>query len=138
MEKLQGTNFRIKNKFREGLLDVAWTRISKKFRKEDHISFMYLLNRRKVESLKEQAARAVACLLSCETYVEKLDIPMILHPWVAGYMSTSPIMNIDRNRMTDNDSSDKEGYMWNYSDVMDEDEEDDGWTTSSSNDEDGN
>jgi len=140
MEKLQGTNFRTENKFREGLLDVAWTRISNKFRKEDHISFLYLLNRRKVESLKEQAARAVACLLSCETDVEKLDIPLILHPWVAGFMPTSPIMNIDRSRLTDNDSSDEEEEedddMWIPSDDMDEDEEDDGWTTFSSNDED--
>jgi len=122
MEKLQGTNFRTENKFGEGLLDVARRRIRKEFRKVDHVRVLdYLFNRRKVESLKEQAARAVACLLSCETDVEKLDLPLILLPWVAGFMSTSPIMNIDRSGMTDNDSD--------FSD------EEDGWTSFSSYDE---
>jgi len=141
MEKLQGTNFRTENKFGEGLLDVAWRRSRKKSRKEDSMRVLeYLLNRKKVESLKEQAARAVACLLSCDTDVVKLDIPLILHPWVAGFMRTSPIMNDDSDWLTesDSDSSDEEEEMLISSDDMDEDEEDDGWNTFSSNDENDN
>jgi len=131
MEKLQGTNFRTENRFGEGLLDVALERIRKKSRKEDHISVLdYLLNRSKVESLKVLAAHAVACLLSCDTDVQKLDVPLILHPWVEGFLQTTPIMNIDRDRLYD--SSDEE-ELWISSDDMDEDE--DGWSTFSSNDE---
>merc|ERR1719233_831978 len=49
MEKLQGADFRTKNMSGEGLVDVA------------HVSVLeYLLNRRKVESLKVLAAHAVA------------------------------------------------------------------------------
>jgi len=118
MDKLQGVNFRTVNKLGEGLLDVVLNRIGKKSRKGEYMSVHdYLLNRRKVESLKVLAAHAVACLLSCETDVEKLDVPLILHPWVAGFLQTSPI-----------------GDSW--SDFSDEEE--DGWNTSSSNDEDEN
>ena len=80
----------------------------------------------------------MACLLSCDTDVGKLDIPLILHPWVAGFMRTSPIMNDDSDRMTesDSDSSDEEEEMLISSDDLDEDEEDDGWNTFSSSDED--
>merc|ERR1719233_1267350 len=129
MEKLQGTNFRTENRFGEGLLDVALRRIRKKSRKEDRMSLLdYLRNRRKVESLKVLAAHAVACLLSCDTDVEKLDIPLILHPWVAGFLQTSPIMNIDRDGWSE--SSDEEEDTWISSD---EDEEEDGWSSLSSN-----
>jgi len=143
MDNLQGTDFRTENKFGEGLLDVARRRIRKEIRKEGHMSVLdYLLNRRKVESLKELAARAVASLLSCETDVEKLDVdvPLILHPWVAGFMQTSPIMNFDYNRGTDSesDSSDEEEDILISSDNVDEYDEDDGWNTVSSNDEDVN
>jgi len=152
MDNLQGTNFRTENKFGEGLLDVARRRITLGqtchigqfgIRKEDHMSVLdYLLNRRKVESLKELAARAVASLLSCEADVEKLDVdvPLILHPWVAGFMQTSPIMNFDGNRGADSESdlSDEEEDISISSDNMDEYDEDDGWNTFSSNDEDVN
>ena len=139
MENLQGTNLRTTNMSGEGLLDVAMKRIRKKFRKEDHRSVLdYLLNRRKVESLKVLAAHAVACHLSSGTDVEKLDVPLILHPWVAGFMQTSPNMNIDRYRYRWFDSSDEEEDSWISYDDMDEDEEeeDDWWNTISSNDED--
>jgi len=92
MEKLQGTNFRTENKDGVGLLDVALKRT--KTRIEKHMSVLeYLLNRRKVDSLKVLAAHAVASLLSCDTDVDKLDVPLILHPWVTGFLKTSP--NID-------------------------------------------
>ena len=96
----------------------------------------YLLHRRKVESLKELAAHAVACHLSCDTDVEKLDIPEILRPWVAGFLQTSTVMNIDSGRWSE--TSEEAEDMWMSSDAMDEDEEDDFWNTSSSNDEDDN
>jgi len=85
MDKLQGTNFRTENKDGEGLLDVA--------RKENQMSSVleYLLNRRKVESLKVLAAHAVASLLSCDTDVEKLDFPLILHPWVTGFLKSGDL-----------------------------------------------
>merc|ERR1719233_137929 len=122
MEKLQGTNFRTENRFGEGLLDVALKRIRKKSRKEDHMNVLqYLLNRSKVESLKVLAAHAVACLISSDPDVEKLDVPLILHPWVAGFLQTSPIVNIDINRWSE--SSDEEEELWTTSDDMDEDEE---------------
>jgi len=131
MEKLQGTNFRTENKSGKGLLDVAKKILRKKSRKEDYMSVLhYLLNRRKVESLKVQAARAVACLLSCETDVEKLEVPRILHPWVAGFLQTSPtspIMNIDRHWLSDS-SDDEEVLWWMFSDDTEDgdvDEEDD-------------
>jgi len=86
MEKLQGTNFRTENKDGVGLLDVALI--------EDQRSVLeYLLNRRKVDSLKVLAAHAVASLLSCDTDVDKLDVPLILHPWVTGFLKSS--LNID-------------------------------------------
>merc|ERR1712179_240448 len=121
MEKLQGTNFRIKNQFGEGLLDVARKRlVRKKYRKEERLSVLcYLLHRSKVESLKELAAHAVACHLSCDTDVEKLDVPLILRPWVAGFLQTSTVMNIDRWSET----SDEEEDLWVSSDAADEDEE---------------
>jgi len=127
MEKLQGTDFRTENQFGEGLVDVALRRLRKKHRKEDYRSVLeYLRNRRKVESLKELAARAVACQISCETDVEKLGVPLILHPWVLGYFQTPRIMNIDSDRWSDTSDED-----------MDEDEGDSWWNTFSSNDEEG-
>ena len=86
MEKLHGTNFHTKNSSGEGLVDVA-RRIAENYGKEAYMAvFEYLLNRKKVESLKEMAAHSVACLLSCEDDVEKLDVPLELHPWVVGFM----------------------------------------------------
>ena len=91
MEKLHGTNFRTQNRHGEGLLDMAWRRIRKKSRKEDHEAVLeYLLNRRKIESLKELSAHAVGRLVSCDADVERLDVPLILHPWVTGFLPTSP------------------------------------------------
>merc|ERR1719233_537992 len=87
MEKLKGTDFRTETQFGEGLVDVAFQRLRKKRFKVEHRSMLdYLLKRRKVETLKELAAHAVACQISCDTDVEKLDLPLILHPWVAGYL----------------------------------------------------
>jgi len=91
MEKLHGTNFHIKNKYGEGLLDVARGSIGGKSRKEEHKAVLeYLLNRRKIESLKELSAHAVASLLPCDADVEQLEIPLDLHPWVTGFIQTSP------------------------------------------------
>ena len=86
MEKLHGTNFHTKNSSGEGLVDVARRRIGKNYRKEEYLAVLeYLLNRKKVESLKELAAHSVACLVSCDDDLEKLDVPLELHPWVAGF-----------------------------------------------------
>ena len=86
MEKLRGTNFHTKNSTGEGLVDVA-RRIGENSGKEAYMAvFEYLLNRKKVESLKEMAAHSVASLLSCQDDVEKLDVPLVLHPWVVGFM----------------------------------------------------
>jgi len=91
MEKLHGTNFHIKNKYGEGLLDVARGSIGGKSRKEEHKAVLeYLLNRRKIESLKELSAHAVASLLPCDADVEQLEIPLDLHPWVTGFIQISP------------------------------------------------
>ena len=98
MEKLQGTNFHTKNSSGEGLVDVAQRRIEENYRNGKVMAVLeYLLNRKKVESLKVLTARAVACLLSCEDDVEKLDVPLVLHPWVAGFL------DIDRNTETESD-----------------------------------
>ena len=100
MDKLHGTNFHTVNRHGKGLLDVARGRIRKKSRKEDHRAVLeYLLNRRKVESLKELSAHAVASLLPCDGDVEQLEIPLELHPWVEGYLHTSP----NPNRLFDSD-----------------------------------
>jgi len=128
MEKLQGADFRTENQFGEGLVDVALKRLRKKYRKEDHRNVLdFLLNRKKVESLKELAARAVACQIPNDTDVEELGVPLILHPWVAGYVQTPRAINIDRDRWSETSDED-----------MDEDEADDWWNTFSSNDEDDN
>ena len=90
MDKLHGTNFHTVNRHGEGLLDVARGRIRKKSRKEEHRAVLeYLLNRRKIESLKELSAHAVASLLPCDADVEQLEIPLDLHPWVTGFIQTS-------------------------------------------------
>ena len=136
LEKLDGTNFHTVNRDGEGLLDVAWRRIRKKSRKEDHEAVLeYLLNRRKIESLKELSAHAVARLLSCEVDVKELDVPLVLHPWVAGFLETSPNMiMMDRDGMTVSDDS-PESSDWD-TDSVDQDE--DLWSNFSSNDEDNN
>merc|ERR1712179_296680 len=101
------------------------------YRKEEHMSVLYyLLHRRKVESLKELAAHAVACHLSCDTDVDELDIPLILHQWVAGFLQTSTIMDIESDSYK-SETSDEEEDMWMSPDAMDEDEEDDFGNTSS-------
>ena len=90
MDKLHGINFHTKNKYGEGLLDVARRSIGGKYRKEEHKAVLeYLLNRRKIESLKELSAHAVASLLPCDADVEQLEIPLDLHPWVTGFIQTS-------------------------------------------------
>ena len=100
MDKLHGTDFRTVNRHGEGLLDVARGRIRKQSRKEDHEAVLeYLLNRRKIESLKELSAHAVASLLTCDADVEQLELPLVLHPWVTGYLHTSP----NPNRLLDSD-----------------------------------
>ena len=84
MEKLQGTNFHTKNSSGEGLVDVARRRIWEfDLGKEECLAVLeYLLNRKKVESLKELAAHSVSCLVSCDDDLEKLDVPLELHPWI--------------------------------------------------------
>ena len=142
MDKLHGTNFRTQNRYGEGLLDVAWRRIRKKSRKEDHEAVLeYLLNRRKIESLKELSAHAVARLLSCEVDVKELDVPLELHPWVTGFLQTFPNMfMMDRDGMTVSDhspdSSDWDSDWHDSSDSVDQDE--DLLSNFSSNDEDNN
>ena len=121
MEKLDGTNFHTKNSSREGLVDVARRRIGENYGQEKCMAVLeYLLNRKKVESLKEMAAHSVASLLSSEDDVEKLDVPLVLHPWVAGFM------DIVRNTENDDDSDgsdDESDGSDDESDESDEEEE---------------
>ena len=114
---------------------MAWRRIRKKSRKEDHEAVLeYLLNRRKIESLMELSAHAVARLLSCEFDVTELDVPLVLYPWVIGFLQTSPNMLMDRDEYDDSfNSSDFDSDWLDSSDSDDRDE--DLWSNSSSNDE---
>jgi len=78
-----------------------------KFRKEEHRAVLeYLLNRSKIQSLNELSAHAVASLLPCDVDVNQLELPLVLHPWVAGFLQTSPSRFIDRDEDDETESDD--------------------------------
>ena len=120
MEKLEGTNFHTKNSYGEGLVDVA-RRVEENYGQEKCMAVLeYLLNRKKVESLKEMAAHSVARLLSSEDDVEKLDVPLILQPLVAGMMDT--VRNTENDDDSDGSDDESDGSD-DESDESDEEEE---------------
>ena len=80
LDKLEGTNFRTRNKLGESLVDVA--------RKKDYAEMVrYLLERNmRKESLAEIAAYNVAKMIDTEEDVKDLEIPLELYSLVTKFL----------------------------------------------------